>query len=161
MLDSATDALYSIEDVVGGNEMSGASHLPASSSGENGRAREGRTVPTATQTLDLTGVLDRLAEAATKALGCKGAVIRLRDRDGGRAEIARAYGLGQIFSDRVRPVLSAPLIGERGVIGSLQVYGERTCRFSEDDNALLGAIAAMGVVAIERTHVTDSGSPLL
>jgi len=130
--------------------MLGASSIPVSSSGQDGRVKEYPGLPTKTQTVDLTEVLDRLAEAATKALGCKGAVIRLRDRGGSQAELARAYGLHQIFSDRVRPALSAPLVVEQGVIGSLHVYGERTCRFSEDDAALLRAIAAMGAVAIEK-----------
>jgi signal transduction histidine kinase len=136
--------------------MLGTLNIPVSSLGQNGSVKEYRGVPTTTQALEFTTVLDRLAEAATKALGCKGAVIRLRDRGGGHAEIARAYGLGQIFSDRVRPALSAPLIGERGVIGSLHVYGQRTCRFSEDDTALLKSIAAMGVVAIERTQACQT-----
>ncbi len=127
-----------------------ASNIPVSTVGQNGRVKEYRDAPTTTQTVDLTEVLDRLAEAATKALGCKGAVIRLRDRGRRQTELARAYGLSHIFSDRVRPALSAPLVVEQGVIGSLHVYGERTCRFSEDDATLLRAIAAMGAVAIEK-----------
>ncbi len=54
-------------------------------------------VRTATSTLDLSQVLDRLAEATTRVLACKGAAIRLLDPKGTKLVAAASYGLSDEF----------------------------------------------------------------
>ena len=148
-----------------------------------------RSVQASTSTLDLPEVLDRLAEAASKALRCRGASIRLLDKTGSTLELAGAYGLSDAYQDKapiqvalapidqealsgktvlvadtrtddrlrypdkitaegVRTILSAPLIGQKGPIGILRVYGDAAQRFTQDDADFLSAIAAQGAVAI-------------
>jgi signal transduction histidine kinase len=54
-----------------------------------------------TSTLDLSAVLDRLAEATAKVLSCQGSTIRLLDRTGGQKLIAAAsYGLSDAYLDK-------------------------------------------------------------
>jgi len=54
-------------------------------------------VRTATSTLDLSQVLERLSEATTHVLACKGAAIRLLDPKGTRLVAAASYGLSESF----------------------------------------------------------------
>ncbi len=54
-------------------------------------------VRTATSTLDLSQVLDRLSEATTRVLACKGAAIRLLDPHGTKLVAAASYGLSDEF----------------------------------------------------------------
>jgi len=51
-------------------------------------------------TLDLSEVLNRLAEATARALGCKGAAIRLLDKSGSLLELAAACGLSEAYVDK-------------------------------------------------------------
>jgi hypothetical protein len=59
-----------------------------------------RNVQVTTSTLDLTEVLDRLAEATARALHCKGAAIRLLDRSGSHLEMAGSFGLSEGYRDK-------------------------------------------------------------
>jgi signal transduction histidine kinase len=56
-----------------------------------------QSVQTTTSTLELTEVLNRLAEATTKALRCKAAAIRLLDKTGSHLEMMGAYGLSEAY----------------------------------------------------------------
>ncbi len=151
------------------------------------------SVHATTATLDLAEVLNRLAEATTRALRCRGAAIRLLDTTGSYLELAGSYGLSPTYLDKapiemararidqealsgktvlvpdtsndprlrypdkvtaegIRTILSTPLIGKRGPIGVLRAYGGTAYRFTEDDAAFLGAIAAEGAVTIENAQ---------
>lgn len=151
------------------------------------------SVHATTATLDLAEVLNRLAEATTRALRCRGAAIRLLDTTGSYLELAGSYGLSQTYLDKapiemararidqealsgktvlvpdtsndprlrypdkvtaegICTILSTPLMGKRGPIGVLRAYGGTAYRFTEDDAAFLGAIAAEGAVAIENAQ---------
>jgi signal transduction histidine kinase len=59
-----------------------------------------QSVQAATSTLDLPQVLNRLAEATTKALRCKGAAIRLLDQTGSCLAVAGSYGLSEAYLDK-------------------------------------------------------------
>ncbi len=49
----------------------------------------------------------------------------------------------------IRSVLSAPLIGKRGILGILRAYAVEPDRFTAEDEAFLVAIASQGSIAIE------------
>lgn len=55
------------------------------------------SVQATSSTLDLPEVLNRLAEATTRALRCQAAAIRLLDKTGSRLEIAGSFGLSQAY----------------------------------------------------------------
>jgi len=59
-----------------------------------------RSLRVTTSTLELSNVLDRLAEATTQALRCKAASIRLLDRSGSHLELAGSYGLSETYRGR-------------------------------------------------------------
>jgi signal transduction histidine kinase len=54
-----------------------------------------------TATLDLQTVLTRLVESAARVLECKGAAIRLIDRERGQVSFAAAYGLSEEYIEKV------------------------------------------------------------
>lgn len=58
------------------------------------------SVQATTSTLDLPEVLNRLAEAATKALRCKGSVIRLLNQSGSHLTVAGSFGLSEGYLDK-------------------------------------------------------------
>jgi signal transduction histidine kinase len=62
-----------------------------------------RSVRAATSTLETPEVLNRLAEATTRALDCKAAAIRLLDKTGSYLEMAGWYGLGDSY--RAKPAI--------------------------------------------------------
>ncbi len=84
----------------------GAAYLAASVA-RRLRRREGEisalydSVRAATSTLDLSAVLERLAEATTRVLGCQGAGIRLLDPGGTRLVAAASCGLSESFMSAV------------------------------------------------------------
>jgi signal transduction histidine kinase len=59
-----------------------------------------RNAQVTTSTLDLSEVLNRLAEATARALHCKGAAIRMLDRSGSHLEIAGSFGLSEEYRDK-------------------------------------------------------------
>jgi signal transduction histidine kinase len=56
-----------------------------------------RSLQTTSSTLELSQVLNRLAEATARALGCKAAAIRLLDPSGSYLEWAGVYGLSEEY----------------------------------------------------------------
>ncbi|HEY3382398.1 MAG TPA: GAF domain-containing sensor histidine kinase [Vicinamibacterales bacterium] len=54
-----------------------------------------------TATLDLQTVLSRLVESATRVLACKGAAIRLIDRERGQVAFVATYGLSDEYLEKV------------------------------------------------------------
>jgi signal transduction histidine kinase len=59
------------------------------------------SVRDATATLDMQTVLNRLVGSATRVLGCKGAAIRLFDRDRRQVTFVATYGLSETYLERV------------------------------------------------------------
>lgn len=55
----------------------------------------------ATASLDLQTVLDRLVESATRVLECKGAAIRLLDREKAQVAFAATFGLSEAYVEEV------------------------------------------------------------
>ncbi len=66
-----------------------------------------------TSTLDLTEVLNRLAEATAQVLGCKGAAIWLLDESGSQLKMAGSHGLSEAYLDETPiDVARAPIAQE-------------------------------------------------
>lgn len=65
---------------------------------------------------------------------------------------ARVYRPEEVLAEGITSMLCAPLLGKRGAIGVLRAYGGDDHRFSSDDAAFLGAVAAHGAVAIENAE---------
>jgi signal transduction histidine kinase len=140
--------------------------------------------------LELPHVLDQLAVSISRALGAKGASIRLLDKTGAQLEIAAAYGLSQrylekgpvvvdhspidqealrgrpiiveettanprlqypaeIVAEGIHSLLCAPVVGRRGPLGVLRVYGWRPGSFNEKDAEFVMTIARQGALSIE------------
>ncbi len=68
-------------------------------------------------TLDLSEVLNRLAEATARALGCKGAAIRLLDQSGSLLELAAACGLSEAYVDKGPVELTRSRIDQEALSG--------------------------------------------
>jgi signal transduction histidine kinase len=54
-----------------------------------------------TSSLEITGVLDRVVEAAARVLGCRAAAIRLIDTSRSQVEFAASWGLSDAYRDEV------------------------------------------------------------
>jgi signal transduction histidine kinase len=76
-----------------------------------------RSVQATTSTLELSEVLNRLAEATTKALGCKAAAIRLLDRTGSHLEMAAAYGLSEAYKGKAPIEVARARIDQEALSG--------------------------------------------
>ena len=69
-----------------------------------------RSVQATTSTLDLSEVLDRLAEATTRSLRCRAAAIYLLDGTGSHLEMVGASGLSEEYRDQAPiQVAAAPI----------------------------------------------------
>jgi signal transduction histidine kinase len=76
-----------------------------------------QSVQATTSTLEVPEVLNRLAEATTRALGCKGAVIRLLDRTGSHLEVAASYGLSENYLDKAPIEMARARIDQEALSG--------------------------------------------
>lgn len=73
-----------------------------------------------TSSLEITAVLDRIAEAAASVLGCRAAAIRLIDATRSQVEFAASFGLSETYRDEVpneyaRSMLDRDTLRERVV----------------------------------------------
>jgi signal transduction histidine kinase len=111
-----------------------------------------RSVQAATSTLDLTGVLNRLAEATTRALRCKGAAIRLLDKTGNYLEVAGSYGLSEAYLDKAPIAVARSPIDQEALSGKTvlvpDTHAEARLRYP-------GKVAAEGIRTILSTPLTD------
>jgi signal transduction histidine kinase len=80
----------------------------------------------ATSTLDLPQVLDRLAEATTKALRCKGAGIRLLDKTGSHLEVVGSYGLSDEYLDKAPIEVARAPIDQEALSGKTILIPDAT-----------------------------------
>jgi signal transduction histidine kinase len=74
-------------------------------------------VQATTSTLELPEVLNRLAEATTGALRCKGAVIRLLDKTGSCLEVVGSFGLSQDYLDKAPIEVARARIDQEALSG--------------------------------------------
>lgn len=85
-----------------------------------------QSVQAATSTLDLPEVLNRLAEATTRALRCKGAVIRLLDKTGSHLAVAGAYGLSEAYLDKAPIEVARARIDQEALSGKTVLVSDAT-----------------------------------
>jgi signal transduction histidine kinase len=115
------------------------------------------SVRATTSTLELAEVLNRLAEATTKALRCKAAGIRLLDKTGSHLVMAGSYGLSAAYLDK------APIEVARAQIDQEAVSG-RTVLVSDafHDNRLRypEKVAAEGIRTILCAPLTGKTGPI-
>ena len=85
-----------------------------------------QSVQATTSTLDLPEVLNRLAEATTRALGCKGAAIRLLDKTGSHLEMVTAYGLSEAYLDKAPIEMARASIDQEALSGQTILVPDTT-----------------------------------
>lgn len=98
-----------------------------------------------TSSLELTAVLERIAEAAARVLGCRAAAIRLIDPARTQVEFAASWGLSETYRDEVpneyaRSMLDRDTVRERVVHVTDIEHDERVAR---PDLARAEGIASM------------------
>jgi signal transduction histidine kinase len=76
-----------------------------------------RSLQATTSTLELPEVLNRLAEATTGVLRCKGAVIRLLDKTGSCLEVAGSFGLSEAYLDKAPIEVARARIDQEALSG--------------------------------------------
>ncbi len=79
-----------------------------------------------TSTLELPQVLDRLAEATAKALGCKAVAIRLLDSSGSRLEMMGSYGLSDAYKDKAPIQVARAPIDQDALSGNTVLVSDAT-----------------------------------
>jgi len=110
-----------------------------------------RSVHATTSTLDLPEVLTRLAEATTKALGCKGAVIRLLDTSGSHLEVAGHYGLSPEYLDKAPIEVARARVDQEALLGKTVLIPDTT---KDDRLRYPDKVIAEGIRAILSTPLT-------
>ena len=124
---------------------------------ENELAGLYQSVQAIISTLDLPEVLNRLAEATTRALRCKGATIRLLDKTGNCLEVAAAYGLSEAYLDK------APIKVARAPIDQEALSGKAVLVLDAPRDTRLrypGKVAAEGIRAILSVPLIGKRGPI-
>jgi signal transduction histidine kinase len=84
------------------------------------------SVQATTSTLDLSEVLNRLAEATSHALRCKGAAIRLLDKTGSYLEVVGTYGLSEAYLDKAPIDVARAPIDQEALSGKTVLIPDTT-----------------------------------
>jgi signal transduction histidine kinase len=116
-----------------------------------------RSMQATTSTLDLPEVLNRLAEATTKALGCKGAVIRLLDKTGSYLEVVGFYGVSQDYLDKAPIEVAAARIDQRALSGKTVLVPDTSMT---TDLRYPDKVAAEGIRTILSTPLMGKRGPI-
>lgn len=116
-----------------------------------------RSVQTISSTLELSEVLDRLAEATTMALRCKGAAIRLLDETGSHLQISGAYGLSEAYKDKSLIEVARSRIDQQ-VLSGQTVLVDNTA--SEDRLRFPEKVAAEGIHTILAAPLIGKTGPI-
>jgi signal transduction histidine kinase len=116
-----------------------------------------RSVHATTSTLDLSEVLTRLAEETTKALECKGAVIRLLDASGSHLEVAGSYGLSANYLDKAPIDVARARIDQEALSGKTVLIPDVT---QENRLRYPDKIAAEGIRTILSTPLIGKRAPI-
>lgn len=116
-----------------------------------------QSVQAATSTLELPEVLERLAEATTKALQCKGTAIRLLDKTGSYLDMAGAYGLSEAYRDKAPIEVARARIDQEALSGNTVLISDvaRDDRLRYPDKA-----AAEGIHTIFSTPLMGKQGPI-
>jgi signal transduction histidine kinase len=116
-----------------------------------------QSVQAATSSLELTQVLDRLAEATTKALRCKAAGIRLLDETGTHLTMVGSYGLSQAYRDKEPIEVARARIDQEALTGQtvlvLDAVHDERLRYPEK-------ITAEGIGTILSTPLIGKRGPI-
>ncbi len=116
-----------------------------------------RSVQATTSTLDLTEVLNRLAEATTRALRCKGAAIRLLDKTGRHLEVAGSYGLSEDYLDKAPIDVARAPIDQEALSGKTVLVPDAA---NETRLRYPRKIAAEGIRTILSTPLIGKRKPI-
>jgi signal transduction histidine kinase len=116
-----------------------------------------RSVQATTSTLELPEVLNRLAEATTRALHCKGAVIRLLDKTGSHLEVAGAFGLSQAYLDKDPIEVARAAIDQEALTGHTVLVPDTTI---ENRLRYPEKVAAEGIRSILSTPLMGKRGPI-
>jgi signal transduction histidine kinase len=116
-----------------------------------------RSVQATTSTLDLSEVLDRLAEATTRALRCKAAAIRLLDRTGSNLQMMGAFGLSEEYRDKTPIQVAGARIDQEALSGKTVLVADT----AKDDRLRYPAeVAAEGIRTILSTPLLGKKGPI-
>ncbi|MFC2031727.1 GAF domain-containing protein, partial [Chloroflexota bacterium] len=110
-----------------------------------------------TSTLDLPQVLDRLAEATAKALGCKAAAIRLLDATGSHLEMKGAYGLSDEYKDKAPIEVARARLDQDALSGTSVLVSHAS---QEDRLRYPDKIAAEGIHSILFSPLMGKTGPI-
>ena len=115
------------------------------------------TLQTTTSTLDLPEVLNRLAEATTKALRCKASAIRLLDKSGSYLELVGAYGLSEAYKDKGPIEVARARVDQEALSGRTMLVSDAAHdeRLRHPDK-----IAAEGIHTILSTRLIGRSGPI-
>jgi signal transduction histidine kinase len=116
-----------------------------------------QSVQATTSTLDLNEVLNRLAEATTEALRCKGAAIRLLDKTGTHLVMAGGYGLSQAYWDKAPIEVARARIDQEALSGKTVLVSDarHDTRLRYPDK-----VAAEGIHAILSAPLMGKRGPI-
>lgn len=116
-----------------------------------------RSVQTISSTLELSDVLNRLAEATTMALRCKGAAIRLLDKTGSYLEMAGSYGLSEAYKDKSPIEVARSRIDQEVLSGRTVLVDDTT---HEDRLRFPEKVAAEGIHTILTAPLMGKTGPI-
>ena len=116
-----------------------------------------RSVQATTSTLDTPEVLDRLAEATTQALRCKGAAIRLLDPTGSCLDVAASYGLSETYLDKAPIEVARAPVDQEALSGKTVLIPDvaQDTRLRYPDK-----VAAEGIHTILSTPLLSKRGPI-
>jgi signal transduction histidine kinase len=116
-----------------------------------------RSVQATTSTLDLSEVLDRLAEATTRSLGCKAAAICLLDKTGSYLEMVAASGLSEEYTNQAPMQVAGAPIDQEALSGKTVVVADIRQDGRLRDPAV---VAAEGIRSIVSTPLSGKTGPI-
>lgn len=115
------------------------------------------SIRTSTSTLDLTVVLERLAEGTRRVLGCQGAAIRLLDPTGSQLVKAASAGLSDAYMDKgplelARSPIDREALGGRAVL-TIDVTSDERLAYPKE-------LAAEGICTMLIAPVPGRNGPI-
>jgi signal transduction histidine kinase len=116
-----------------------------------------RSVQATTSSLDLPEVLDRLAEAAARALRCKAAAIRLLDNTGSTLEMAGAYGLSDAYKDKAPIEVARARIDQEALSGRTVLVSDA---LNDDRLRYPDKVAAEGIRSMLSAPLIGKSGPI-
>jgi signal transduction histidine kinase len=125
--------------------------------GEDQLAALYRNLQVTTGTLDLSEVLDRLAEATAMALRCRGAAIRLLDRSGSHLEMAGSFGLSEEYRDKAPIEVARARIDQETLSGKTVLVADAA---HDDRLRYPDKVAAEGIHSILTAPLLGKTGPI-